>query len=188
MNKRGKNKYFSHYNFFPKNRRGSHVEVIISFIIFVTFIFFIFLIIEPSVNTQKEKEGVLNNIEFEIMDRISSDMTIITVKVTSSTSQNCIELDEEITNLGIDSRIVSKGSSEQPLNCYISSADSDDLRIERTSTSDNFLKIYSSDAFAQAESSSSSCQNLQRGTNYELGLTKTDKYIFETKILDLINV
>jgi len=168
------------------NKRGSHVEIIISFIIFVTFIFFIFSIIDPSINTQKDKESFLNDVEVGVINRISSYMTIITIKITSSTNQNCIKLDGEITNLGISSKVVSKNSLGQTLDCYIFSGDSDDLLIERTSTSDTFIKIYSSDAFPPIESSSPSCQTLIRGTNYILGLTKTDKYIFETKIFDLI--
>jgi len=168
------------------DKKGSHVEIIISFIIFVTFVFFIFSIIEPSINSQKDKESILNDVEVSIMDRISSDMTIITIKITSSTSQNCIKLDEEITASGINSRIVSKGILGQSFNSDIFSSDPDDLIITRTSTDDNFLKIYSSDAFSQLTQSSSSCQNLVRGTDYALGLTKTDKYFFESKVIDLI--
>lgn len=168
------------------NKRGSHVEVIISFIIFVSFIFFLFSIMEPSINTQKDKENIFDGIEAGIINKISSDMTIITVKIIPTTTQNCIELNGEITNLGIDSKVVAKGNSEQSFNCYISSANPNNLQIERASTSDNLLKIYSSDAFAQVETSSSSCQTLVRGTGYSLGLTKTSKYIFEKKVLDLI--
>jgi hypothetical protein len=168
------------------NKKGSHVEVIISFIIFVTFIFFLFSILEPSIGGQKDKRNLLDHIEIGIKNRISADMTTITIKILTPTSQNCIELNNEIINLGINSKISSKGSFGESLNCYISSTDSSDLRIERTSMSDNFLKIYSSDAFSSVGVSSASCQNLQRGTGYSLGLTKTGNYIFETKMLDLI--
>jgi hypothetical protein len=185
--KRDKNKGSSHYNFFPKNRRGSHVEVIISFIIFVTFIFFLFSILEPSIGGQKDKKNLLDSVEVAVLDRVSAEMTTITVRIITSTSQNCIELNDEITNLNIDSRIVSIGSYGNALNCYISSTDSKDLRIERESTSDNLLKIYYSSAFPTASTSSSSCQSLQRGTGYSLGLTKSGSYIFESEMINLIN-
>lgn len=168
-----------------RDKKGSHVEIIISFIIFVTFIFFLFSMIEPSIGTNKEKENIINHIEATLTDLISADMTIITINVLSSTSQECIELNNEIDGLGINSRVVAKGSSEQSFNCS-TSADLTDLRIERDSTSDSFLKIYSSNAFSPVESSSSTCQSVQRNAEYSLGLTKTSNYIFESKMLDLL--
>jgi hypothetical protein len=169
------------------DKRGSHVEIIISFIIFVTFIFFLFSMIEPSIGTNKEKENVLDNIEASLTDLISADMTIITINVISSTSQKCIELNNEIDGLGINSRVVAIGSSGQSFNCS-TSADLTDLRIERDSTADNFIKVYSSSAFSPVNASSSTCQNLQRGTGgYSLGLTKTSKYVFEGEMLKLMN-
>ena len=168
------------------NKRGSHVEIIISFIIFVTFILFIFSILEPSINLKADKKSFLEDIELGIKNQISAEMTTITVKITSS-SQSCISLDEALTNLEIDSRIVALGKDGDSLNCYIASGDSDDLMIERGSTADNFIKIYSSDSFDSLESSSSSCQPLQITTNYQLGMTKTKEYYFETKMFDLLN-
>jgi hypothetical protein len=166
------------------DKKGSHVEVIISFIIFVVFVFFIFSIIEPSIQTKKDKINLIEHVEIQITDRISADLTILTVKIIGSTSA-CISLDGELSNL--DARITSKGNSGQSFNCYISSTDSEDLQIERTNTSDNFLKVYSSSAFPSLATRSSSCQSLQEGTGYTLGLTKTSNYIFESKVLELIN-
>lgn len=171
--KRDKNKCFSHYNFFPKNRKGSHVEVIISFIIFVTFIFFIFSIIEPSINTQKDKENTFDNIEFGIINKISSDMTTITVKFSSGGSA-CVDL----SDLNIGNNIFVKDASGETVS---SSSDGNTLKINKGNPSDTFFKIYYSEEFDELTGSGCSL------VNYELGLTKTEKYIFETKMLDLIN-
>ena len=165
------------------NKRGSHVEVIVSFMIFVTFILFIFSVIEPSINLKEDKKGFLEDIESGIKDRISEEMTTITVKITSS-NQNCISLNNEITNLEIGPRIVSIGKFGDSLDCSVSS---DDLIIERDSRSDNFIKIYSSDAFDSLGSGPSGCQSLERTINYQLGMTKTKEYYFETKMFDLLN-
>lgn len=165
------------------DKKGSHVEVIISFIIFVTFIFFLFTIVEPSIGAQKDKKNIVDNLEAGIMERISAEMTTVTIKV-GSTSQNCVEINGELANLGIGPRIVVKGSSGESLNCYVSSGN---LQIARANTFDNFLKIYYSDAFPQVGTSAASCQILQKGSGYFLGLTKTNNYIFETKMLDLLN-
>jgi len=174
MNKRGKNKYFSHYNFFPKNSRGSHVEVIISFIIFVTFIFFIFSILEPSISTQKDKKNIFDNIEVGIMNEISSDMTVITVKFASG-EQNCVYLNNIVSKSVIENKIVVKDDLGKTMS---SSINGNSLLINGESS---VSKIYYSEEFDELEPGSECLE-----TSYELGLTKTSEYIFETKVLDLI--
>jgi hypothetical protein len=172
MNKRGKNKYFSHYDFFPKNRRGSHVEVIISFIIFVTFILFIFSIVEPSISTQKDKKNMFDGIDLKIIDEVSSNMTIITVNFGGG-SGGCVDLDD----LNIGKGIVVKDDLDRGVS---SSADDNSLQINGGS-GETFFKIYYSEEFDELTGSGCS------PTSYDLGLTKTSKYIFQKKVIELIN-
>lgn len=180
--KRNKNKCFFHYNFFPKNRRGSHVGVMVSFVIFVTFIIFVYAVLEPTINSQKDKKSILNFLELGIINNVSYEMTAGTISLTIPLGSGCIELDGGITALGIGTKIVAKDGSGATLNSYISSLDADDLRIQGTSTSENFLKVYYSEAFDEDERSSSSCTV----SGYNVGLTKTQEYVFETKIIELI--
>jgi len=172
MNKRGKNKYFSHHDFFPKNRRGSHVEVIVSFIIFVTFVLFIFSVIEPSISTQKDKKNMFDSIELKIIEEISSNMTTITVNFGSGGS-GCIDLED----LNIGKRIVVKDDLGRGVS---SSADDNSLQINGESA-ETFFKIYYSEEFDELAGSGCS------PTSYDLGLTKTSKYIFQKKVIELIS-
>lgn len=160
------------------NKRGSHVEVIISFIIFVTFIFFLFSVVEPSISTQKDKKNIFDNIELGIINRISSNMTIITANLASGGS-NCVDLTNLISNLGIEENIIVKDSSGEIVN---SDAHGNSLQISRESTSERFFKIYYSEEFDELDTGSGCPER-----SYDLGLTKTSKYIFETKFLDLMN-
>jgi hypothetical protein len=172
MNKRGKNKYFSHYDFFPKNRRGSHVEVIISFIIFVTFILFIFSIVEPSISTQKDKKNMFEGVDLKIIGEVSSNMTTITVNFGGG-SGGCVDLD----NLNIGKNIVVKDAYGEGVS---SSADDNSLEINGES-GETFFKIYYSEEFDELDGSGCS------PTSYDLGLTKTSKYIFQKKVMELIS-
>ncbi len=168
------------------DKRGSHVEVMISFVIFVTFLVFLYSIIQPAMVSKKDKQSMLDFLEMEIAKNVSSELKIITINLTSPISQACINLDEEISNLGIGPNIFVKDDSGQNIESYIPSGDSDDIQIDRLSISDNFFKIYYSDVFAELNSSSSTCTNLARETNYHLGLTKTQNYTSEANILKLI--
>jgi hypothetical protein len=161
-----------------ENKKGSHVEIIISFVIFVTFVFFIFSIIEPSIRIQGDKEGILNNIEFEIINRVSSPMTIITANLANG-GGNCVDLNYLMSDLGIENNIIVRDDSGKIVN---SNADGTSLQINRVSTSDTFFKIYYSQEFNEL-AGGSGCPSI----NYEYGLTKTNEYIFETKVLDLID-
>jgi len=177
MNKRGKNKYFSRYNLFPKNSRGSHVEVIISFIIFVTFIIFLFSILQPSISTQKDKKNIFDGIEREIIDYTSSNMTAITVKLDSE-AETCVNLASFISYLEIENNIIVKDDLGKTISSNVSG---NSLQINRESTTDTFFKIYYSEEFNELDEDLA-CT----GIGYKLGLTKTSEYIFEAKVLYLI--
>ena len=179
MNKRGKNnKYFSHYNFFPKNRRGSHVEVIVSFIIFITFIIFLFATVKYPVGREESKKNIFDSIELQIIDQTSSYVTTATVNVNDGATP-CISLSNLIDDAGISRNIVVKDYSG---NTIQSSLTGDSLNINRGESGETLFKIYSSEEFAELESETACAQ-----TDSELGLIKTRKYVFESKFLELMN-
>jgi hypothetical protein len=160
------------------NKGGSHVEIIISFIIFITFVLFLLSILGPSISTQKDKKNIFDDVERGIINRVSSNMTITTLNLEDGGAA-CVNLDNIISDLGIGDNIIIKDSSGGNVN---SRADGNSLQITRASTEDKFFKIYSSEEF----------DGLQTGTgcsaiNYNLGLTKTSKYIFEKELLSLMS-
>jgi hypothetical protein len=154
------------------NKRGSHVEVIISFIIFVTFVLFLLLVLEPSVKSQNDKENILDNIEFELINNLSSDMTIITINFDGP-GGDCVDIDD----FDIGKNIFVKDKYNMGVT---SSADETSLKINKGNPSDTFFKIYYSEKFNELEGPGCS------PVSYEMGLTKTEKYIFERNLLDLI--
>jgi hypothetical protein len=158
-------------------KRGSHVEVIISFIIFVTFVIFLLSILMPTVTTKKDKENTFTDVEIKITDKISSNMTLITINTKDGS--DCFDLSNIISDLGIGKNIIVKDYSEKSVEAY---SNGDSLRINPWSTGDTFFKIYYSEEFDEI-ATNSGCDSM----DYTVGLIKTNRYIFEKKILDLIN-
>jgi uncharacterized membrane protein YcgQ (UPF0703/DUF1980 family) len=168
------------------NKKGSHIGVMISFVIFVTFLLFMYAIIQPSISIQKDKEALSDFLKVKIINKVSYEMTAGTVSLESALGQSCVNLNGGITKLGIGTNVVVKDDSGATLNSYISSSGATDLKIQGKSTSNHLLKIYYSEAFNEAEINSLSCTALEEGEGYEIGLVKTQKYVFEKKMIELI--
>jgi len=160
------------------NKRGSHIEIIISFVIFITFLIFIFVVINPKLSVQNEKEESISYIENAILERISAEMKIITIKLEFVLGMPCIELTDLLTNLEIGTNLIIKDEED---NLLESTSDGTSLQITRGDISDDFFKIYYSSEFNELESGSGCFPR-----DYELGLVKEEKHIFESNIIDLI--
>jgi hypothetical protein len=160
------------------NKRGTHVEIIISFIIFIAFIIFIFSTIKSPISKQEDKKNIFEGIQAGIIDRVSSDMTTAVVELGAGVG-NCVNLNNIISDLGIGTNIVVKdylGESVQ------SSVSGSSLNINRVRTSDTLFKIYYSTEFPEL-ATSSACSVI----GSETGLTKTNKYVFESNFVELVN-
>ena len=161
------------------DKKGSHVGVVISFVIFVTFLLFIYSILEPSINTKNRAETELKNIEKKIIPAISDNLTSTTIDVGNS-ENNCLK----ISDWDLGNNVVVK-NGEEVLGVSISSLESEELQIESAGV--DFFKIYSSGSLPKAEVESVSCVSVSDGAGYELGLVKEAKYIFESKISELLS-
>ena len=59
------------------NKEGSHVGVMLSFVIFITFIIFLFVIFESRINIHQNKESILEHLEKALLERFENNLTII---------------------------------------------------------------------------------------------------------------
>ena len=163
-------------------KRGSHVGVVLSFVIFMTFIFFIYLITQPALKTDK-KDNSLEFLARSLVENSSANMTSVSAAIIQQSSQNCVRLSGFFTAASIGNRIIVRNSSESVLQSQI---DGVDLLIVKE-TNDLFFKVYESSEFnAAATGPINPCQSLVQGNDYILGLIKTSESIFETKIIGLI--
>ena len=60
-----------------RGKKGSHVGVMLSFVIFITFVVFLFVIFESKINFFQDKESYLEFIEKALLEKFDSDLANI---------------------------------------------------------------------------------------------------------------
>lgn len=193
MKKRGQNRSFFLCNFFPKNRRGSHIDVIISFIIFIGFIVFAYALLQPTLTTQEGKTSLANSLDISLVNNLSGgNLTITSFAAKQSPTRNCLQLVGFLNNANINSStIVLRNSSGALFPIYNSSGD---LYVDVSSNpqANYFFDVYYSSAFNVISSGTlPSCNALQQGgtsNGYTLGqISPSSQYLLDFNILRLIN-
>ncbi len=168
-----------------RNKRGSHIDAIVSFIVFIGIIIFLYAVIQPKIATQQSKMESLNYIEFQIMNNVSGNLTSIPVATTGA-SGSCFELQGFLSNAGISPAGLRAhyGSSG-----YLANYSGGDAYVMNPSGDlPGFFIVSSSPEFSKS-SLSGSCSALTYGASsggYSISGVRTDTYAFSEKIEDLI--
>ncbi len=76
-----------------KNKRGSHISFIISFVLFISFLIFFIGIIKPFEKTETGKGTLLKHLENEIINDVSAEVLVISVKLENP--GDCININED---------------------------------------------------------------------------------------------
>lgn len=168
-----------------KNCKGSHIGVILSFIIFVTFLVFIYSTLEPAIKTEKDKRFILEYLEATMIDKLSTNLTTLTVTIDKSINKKCLVLKDLIkSSPQLNQKIIVKDESKNDVISYISAEDGDDLIIQRENSEKTFFKIYGSEEFAVLpEEKIEECEVLTN--EYEINLLKSGEYTSKIKILKM---
>jgi hypothetical protein len=156
----------------------SHVGVVLSFVIFVTFVIFIYIIIRPAIGTEN-KQNQLDHLKEVLIERASTELTSVSVLIDEGNP--CVQL-IDFFDIEIGNRIIVRNNAGEVLNAQISGQN---LIVEGTGN-EKFLKIYGSEEFNITETGTSSCQSLLEGSGYILGLIRTEKNIFEKRLIQMI--
>ena len=172
-----------------ENKKGSHVGMILSFALFITFVVFIYTIVNPTINTSESKKTLLNEIGLRLIDNMSSDFTTFSVNIDQNPSTACVILEGVIYYAEISPSTLIYDESHNAQEVYYNPAtDFNNLRIVRTSSSDSFLKIYSSPEFDKVpEDSTTSCSTVSFESGYSIGSWTSGQYIFEKNLVDLVD-
>ncbi len=168
-------------------KRGSHIGIVLSFIIFVIFLAFLYSTMEPLIKIKEDKKLMLEYLEAILIKKLNTNLTTLTITIDESVSQDCVVLDGLIEERrGLNSRIIVKDYDRNIIPSYISEASSSDLIVDRDSSGDTFLKIYGSEEFESlGKKSTGGCKLL--GTDYKIKLLKSSQYISKTKVAELKN-
>jgi len=167
---------YKKYYLYMGNKRGSHVGMILSFVIFITFIVFLYTIIRPVINVEGDKRTTLGYIEVEIIKNVSANFTSTSVQINESfnPAENCVTFQ----NFFLSHQLIPPYIKIKNENGILEEGKSSftNLRIERTNPEDTFFKIYHSPEFPILEEANN-CTMIYEG-EYQQSLIKIDKYIF----------
>jgi hypothetical protein len=158
------------------NKRGSHVGVVLSFMIFIIFIIFIYSLLSLEVRIEKEKQTSLDNLKVSFLENVSGDLIILNaLNKSSHSSYDCLKIDKNDAEISELNCIV-KNETEEIIN---SSFSGDFLKIKWGNS--KFFKIHcSSEEFEEFSG------NI--GDNCALENIKSvieNDFIFQTKIYSL---
>jgi len=151
-----------------KNKKGSHIEFVLSFLIFVSAIVFIYVIVGSLIPKEFSEKNVLDSLSENILDELNSETLVLRVNSVGS----CVQIVKpEFSEEGFvlatdDSGLVDSFVDEN----YIYSAGT------------GFIKIYYSDAIEESDSFAVDECDLVL-----LDSVRNEKNFFEKSIIDLMN-
>ncbi len=160
--------------FFPKNKKGSHIEFIISFAVFIAFIMFMYMLTRPAIVTEIDSEELIDFLKPRIQDEISENLSFISVKVSEDFRGDCIRIDNfEKDYLNNKKYNITARNSEE----IIKTSGNEKIFVE--SNSEDFFKIYYSKSNLTREKVGDYCETVgeKKGKNYTIGLHRTEKIV-----------
>ncbi len=175
-------------------KRGSHVGVVLSFVIFITFLVFLYSIIEPELRVQKDKESLLDYLKIELAEKVAANLTSITISINRTSAHECVILKDLIEEAVVTSHLIVKDELGNIANANISESDNTNLIIDRENKEKVFFKIYNSQELPELEQATiHPCTSLEKDaefhgspSGYSIPLVNKEIYIFEKKIIGLI--
>ncbi len=193
------------------NKRGSHVDVIISFVVFVALIIFLYAILQPTITTQQNQANLQSSIQTKLLNSMSDTLTSINLKVyETETGLNCVRLMNLLNSTGLNPAKLAVLNSTGPLksNDVFTSIPNqgqnmaNDLFIETSfsgtsggSRGTYFFKIYNASEFSQLDSGNQgqgTCPEVYPAGSensgpdyYTLGQVRSQRIIFESIIEEM---
>lgn len=171
-------------------KEGSHVGMILSFVIFITFVVFLYTVIKPAINIGEDKATTLEYIEGKIAENVSTNLTSVGVQINNrrNPGTNCIQLQNFIAFVDIRPPypIIVKNETGGIQDAYSGSgAAFANLVIDRKNKNNLFFEVDFSPAFAGLDVSTiPSCAAV---TDYNISLVRTEIYVFERNMYELID-
>jgi hypothetical protein len=180
QSRKGNGEIFKISKLFPKNQKGSHVGMILSFIVFITSLIFIYTILEPAINTPKSKQTLLKNLELGLTEQFSSRLiTSMIANESNASEHDCLQINNtRINTVGLNAIVKNKTGdiiTSQPIG--------ENLIINWAGNETNF-KIYYSEEELEETHVSLNCVNVE--TNYYQGLITWKNQVFASKVIKTV--
>ena len=165
------------------NKRGSHVGMILSFVMFVTALIFIYGILQPSITPGEDKSQLVKQIEDKLPTY--SDSALFSLKISypgCCEAKTCFSLDKSTQ---LDKRVQKMNflSKDKEGNLIDSSSDSENVSFQKNPG--NYTNVlFSLENFSHEDTPLTGCYPLSL-TDYNSSFSSKD-YTFESKIKTFI--
>ncbi|MEM4325788.1 MAG: hypothetical protein QXU40_00610 [Candidatus Pacearchaeota archaeon] len=162
-----------------KWKKGSHIEVILSFSIFILLLSLLYLILKPAA-LLKEKEEITKLIENVIIDQVSSEITITPIKIINvEDNMGCSILNDLFLSGRYSNKIIARDDGG-----VVFEIKKVGNNLEIRNSHKNFFRIYSSNEFQDILENNAGDEGCQQ-KNYETGVKRVEKMVSEKKIYSL---
>jgi len=168
---------------FPSNKKGSHVGLILSFAIFIIFIAFMYPLVGPALELKEDKQIVLSSLEKSLFEQFSSDIVTITLDMgnTIGVGTSCIQIQDDFFS-GIGENIIIK---DEIGSIHEYSKSDDIIYIDTTGSELAFLKMQASDELTSSYQTSLESCVLVADIDTKFELITTKNWILESKIIEM---
>lgn len=168
------------------DKRGSHVGMILSFVMFVTAILFLYEIMNPLSKSDEEKEKLIEQLKMSLEKPLKINLTTVTLSVETviPPPKNCISFESDIFK--IDSNLTNHLVKNISGKIIKSKIKGDEIQIEKAET----IKIYFMEGIDRnILDADGKCQELkypdQQNKDFVFTLSKNKVYS-ESKINEFI--
>ncbi len=160
-------------------KRGSHVGMVLSFVVFITFLFLLWTVLSPAVNVEQGKKNLLNYLKISLIDNLSVNVTIATIRINEGVSKNadCFEIDD----FGYNGKVQVKDE----ISGDVTSDNSGGKLKISWDENKKFYKIYYSAEIKGIPVSLFGCRALLKESEYVVGSVAASKYISESELNNL---
>ena len=111
-------------------KRGSHVGVVISFVIFVTFLAFLYSILQPTTIRERDRQYVLDYLSLNLIGNATGNMTTMLVNVDEPVSpQSCVNLQQIINDDEIPEYMISNLAFQTSEEAFTYEVNSPNIRV-----------------------------------------------------------
>jgi len=169
------------------SKKGSHVGVVVSFVVFVTFLIFLYTIIQPATARERDKSYVLDYLTLNIIGNSTGDITTMIANVQDADDKDCINLQ----NILSTDEPTPEGKIPELMFEHLSfTSNGENFPYERSGQGilvqtgawfDGVVTITMSEDITKLEASVEGCNPHP----YTVGYIKTFSEIFETKMYEL---
>ena len=162
-----------------RSKKASHVGVVLSFVVFVTFLIYLISILQPTIQTAQSKEDLLNSLRQNLIQETEKKLTTITYEINETENYDCLSIQIPDEHLNKNFTVTNTDSIIK------NSKVSNNQIIFPWNQTENFviIKFINSSINPASESS---CVNTSTNNNLEIKSIKSEFYITETEIENLI--